>query len=253
MGIINLNFKKMIRKILFIATFFVAGIVSAQTFQLQDDNNVSIVNSSHYEYGVADTLAETKFHVKNISGGSATYTARVFEIQNPTAANLQICFGSNCFTSQQTITGSVTLGAGQTDATFKVAPFTFAWGGADSAVWRVTVFDMSNPNDSSSAIITWKEGFPTTITEVIAKKDVNFSVYPNPASDNLTINYNIDANVSSASVDVFDVVGKRVLTHKLLGAKGVLKVGVSDLKSGIYFYTIKADGQTLKTERVIIK
>jgi hypothetical protein len=249
----------MIKKILFIASIFVASIASAQTFQLMDHNDVSIDNTSHYEYGTAAYLEGTKFHVKNLSSGPATYSCKVYSITHSTTSDLQVCYGTTCFTadelimSVQTNSGSVAIPGGGIDTSLKVAPFTFIWGAADSAKWRVTVFDVSNPNDSSSAIVTWKEGFPLSIKNEISKESVSFSVYPNPASDNLTINYNISANITSASVDVFDVVGKRVLTHKLMGAKGIVKVDVSNLNSGIYFYAINADGQTLKTERVIIK
>lgn len=249
----------MIKKILFIASTFVVSIASAQTFQLMDHNDVSIDNTSHYEYGTTLYLEGTKFHVKNLSLGTATYSCKVYSISHSTTSDLQVCYGTNCFTADelnmgvQTNSGFVTIAGGGIDTSLKVAPFTFIWGAADSAVWRVTVYDVSNPTDSSSAIITWKEGFPLSIKNEISKESVSFAVYPNPTSDNLTINYKIDANVTVVSVDVFDVVGKRVLTHKLTGAKGIVKVDVSNLNSGIYFYAINADGQTLKTERVIIK
>lgn len=249
----------MIKKILFISSLFVAGIVSAQSFQIMDHYDVSIEGTSHYENGSTMYLSETKFHIKNLTGSTATYTAKVYEIVNPKSSDLQVCYGTNCFTADdntsgaQTNSGSVALSGGQIDSTFKVAPFTFTWGTGDSARWRVTVFNLSNPNDSSSAVITWKEG--VTSVEVISKEDVQVSAYPNPVSDLLTIDYNLkgwEVN-SKAQIEIFDVVGRKKDQFNLVKAKGQLKLDVSDFTSGVYFYTINVGGQSLKTERIIIK
>ena len=35
--------------------------------------------------------------------------------------------------------------------------------------------------------------------------------------------------------------------------KGTLRLDVSSLNAGVYFYAVNVDGQTLKTERVIVK
>lgn len=241
----------MIKKLLFILTTVAAGALSAQTFQIQDHLDNSIEGTNHYEYGSNLYLSETKFHVKNISGATATYSAKVYEIDNPKGSDLQVCFGSNCFTSSQTITGTVNLGAGNTDTTFKAAPFTFAWGVGDSATWRVTIYNVANPNDSSSAVITWKEN-STSIND-LQSKDVAYKLYPNPATDVLKISYAFEGTVVNPVIEVFDVLGQKVATHQLVSQSGVLKLNVSNMKAGVYFYSIRSGNETLKTERVMIR
>lgn len=249
----------MIKKLLLVSSVFCAGFASAQTFQIMDHYDVSIEGMSHYENGSTMYLSETKFHIKNLTGSTATYTAKVYEMVNPKSSDLQVCYGTNCFTADdntpgaQTNSGSVALSGGQIDSTFKVAPFTFTWGTGDSARWRVTVFNLSNPNDSSSAIITWKEG--VTSIEAITKEDVKVSAFPNPVSDLLTINYNIKdwSDNDRARIELFDVVGKKMDVIALNKSKGQLKLDVNRFNSGVYFYTVSVNGQALKTERVIIK
>ena len=242
---------------------FFVGLASAQTsaqaFQLMDHYDVSIEGTSHYERGSLMSLSETKFHIKNLTSGLATYSAKVYELANPTSADLQICYGSNCFTADdntpgpQTNVGTVSLAGGAIDSTFKVAPFTFTWAAGDSARWRVTIYNVSNPNDSSSAIITWKEGFPVSIETEVSKNDVKLSAYPNPVSSLLTVNYNVDTDASAnVSIDVYDVVGKKVTSHKVVNNKGQAKLDVSAFNAGVYFYSLNVNGQAIKTERIII-
>ncbi len=249
----------MIKKILFISSMFFVGLASAQTFQIMDHYDVSIEGTSHYERGSLQALSETKFHVKNLTSSLATYSAKVYEIANTPASDLQICYGSNCFTADdgvsgpQTNIGNVSLAGGAIDSTFKAAPFTFTWVAGDSARWRVTIYNVSNPNDSSSAIITWKEGFPVSIKTEVSKNDVKLSAYPNPVSSLLTVNYNIDTDASAdVAIDVYDVVGKKVTSHKVMNNKGQVQLNVSDFNSGVYFYSLNVNGQAIKTERIII-
>ncbi|MDF1672549.1 MAG: T9SS type A sorting domain-containing protein [Vicingaceae bacterium] len=250
----------MIKRILFISSIFLGGFASAQTFQIMDHYDVSIEGTSHYERGSLQALSETKFHVKSLAtSGSAVYSSKVYEMVNPKQSDLQVCYGANCYTGDagvagaQTNGGTVTMAAGTIDSTFKVAPFTFTWATGDSARWRVTVYNVANPNDSSSAIITWKEGFPVSIKTEVSKNDVKLSAYPNPASSLLNVNYNVDTDASAnVSIDVYDVVGKKVTSHKVINNKGQVQLNVSDLNSGVYFYSLNVNGQAIKTERIII-
>lgn len=247
----------MIKKILFLAAIFTAGVASAQTFQLMDHNNVDIGGTNHYEYGSALDMSETKFHVKNLSGSTASYTCKVYEISNQPNTDLQVCYGSNCYTGAastsgaQAVGGSASVASGATDLTFKVAPFTFSWAAGDSATWRVVIYNVSDVNDSAAAVITWKVN-PTSIDELSANS-VKFSAYPNPTSGDLTVNYNIDVEDANNTLAVYDVVGKKVKSYTLLKNKGQLKLNVSDLNPGVYFYTVNVNGKALKTERVIVR
>lgn len=248
----------MIKKLLFVSTAVLfTGLVSAQSIDLMDHYDNSIDGMSHAEYGTAVTLSETKFHVENLTGNTVNYTAKAYEMSNPTAVDLQICFGTACYIASagtsagQTVAGSAALSGNAIDSTFKVAPFAFGWSPGDSAVWRVTIHNVSNASDSSSAIIKWKyNGVGINEVDVV---QASFNAYPNPATSNLSINYNITGDVNSSFIKVYDVVGKEVSTHRLMNQKGKLNLDVSALKSGVYFYTIYADNQALKTERVIVK
>ncbi len=247
----------MIKKLLFITAIFVGGYASAQTFELLDENNVNIDGMTIERAGTAASISETKFHVQNVSNNSAVYSCKVYEVTNVPGSDLQVCYGVACFTATagvsgaQTNTGYLSLLANQIDNTFKVAPFAFGWSSGDEATWRVVVYDTANVQDSTFAIVKWK--VQGVSVDEIAANDVNFSAYPNPATNVLNLDYNFKTNVNVATVDVFDIVGKKVMSHQLNEQKATLKVDVSSLNAGVYFYTINADGKAIKTERVSIR
>ena len=250
----------MIKKILFITAIFGAGIVSAQTFQILDHFDNDITGTNHTEYGSGQSLDGSKFHVKNISGNGAIYGCEVQEITNVPVTDLQVCYGPACYSATAgvptvyTIPGvSLSLAGGAIDSTFKVAPFSGfgAWTGGESATWRVKIFNTTNPNDSASVVITF-QAYGVGVEEITAN-NVALNTYPNPATDIISVNYSIDGNVNNAKLNVYDIVGKKVKSYVLTNNKDQLSINVSDLNSGVYFYSIMVDGKAIKTERVIVK
>jgi len=66
----------MIKKILFITSFFTVGIVSTHSFQIWSHNDNNITSTTHYEYGSTYTLDCTKFHVKNLTGSQQSFAIK---------------------------------------------------------------------------------------------------------------------------------------------------------------------------------
>jgi hypothetical protein len=75
-------------------------------------------------------------------------------------------------------------------------------------------------------------------TKEIAK--LSAQITPNPAKNNLYIALGEEAN--SASVSVFDVLGRNVISNKFSGAQ--MELNIEGLLKGLYFIEIKADGKT---------
>jgi hypothetical protein len=74
----------------------------------------------------------------------------------------------------------------------------------------------------------------------------NLRVYPNPASDFITIQSN---NVEISSVKFYDILGKNVLSQNRLTNN---RLDVSSLKSGVYFMKINSNANTI-TKKIIIE
>lgn len=86
------------------------------------------------------------------------------------------------------------------------------------------------------------------ITEVNNSKPVTMAVYPNPASNNLTIEV---ANASeNSTLDIFNTLGQKVISLKNVNETN--SVNVSALTSGVYFVTVN-NGKQKATQKLIIE
>jgi Secretion system C-terminal sorting domain len=66
-------------------------------------------------------------------------------------------------------------------------------------------------------------------------------ITPNPAKTNLFIS--LDEDAKKASVSVFDMLGRSVLSNKFTGSQA--EINVESLMKGMYFINIQADGKTI--------
>jgi len=75
---------------------------------------------------------------------------------------------------------------------------------------------------------------------------------PNPFAENTTITYFIPDDVASAQIIFTDNSGKILKTIDINEkGKGMLKVYAQDLSSGIYSYTLVADGKTIDSKKMV--
>jgi aryl-phospho-beta-D-glucosidase BglC (GH1 family) len=73
-------------------------------------------------------------------------------------------------------------------------------------------------------------------------------IYPNPASNNITISLN--NGETFARLDVFDLLGKQIKSSNIAGAN--TNIDISDLNKGLYFFKITSSN-TIVTSRVMVE
>ena len=76
--------------------------------------------------------------------------------------------------------------------------------------------------------------------------------YPNPASSTVRFDYNL-SSVDNASVAIYNLLGQEVMRQQLNSLQGVAAFSVADLNEGIYFCNLFVNGQSVKTEKFIVK
>jgi hypothetical protein len=75
---------------------------------------------------------------------------------------------------------------------------------------------------------------------------------PNPFSEQTVINFSIPASVQKAQILFYNGEGKLIQSVNVAErGLGSLTVFGSDLSSGIYTYTLVADGQIVATKKMI--
>lgn len=114
------------------------------------------------------------------------------------------------------------------------------WAKSTSAIIADPV--VSNNKVCNSTTITY---WLTNVNDVAMSNTM--SVYPNPATNNLTIKYNF-GNSASANVIIRDVIGKAVYTKDLgknLSGEKEVKLDISSLSSGVYFVELTANNNKI--------
>jgi hypothetical protein len=76
---------------------------------------------------------------------------------------------------------------------------------------------------------------------------------PNPFTNETIIKYQVPATVSDASMVVYDIVGKKIVTYPLsVNGESSLKITSGDLAPGTYIYSIVGDGKVMESRRMIV-
>lgn len=96
-------------------------------------------------------------------------------------------------------------------------------------------------------------GQVTTSTQVIVNplsvlenSKVDFSVYPNPASNMVTVQYS-NASNTTATIAVYDLQGKQVLQQEATIENNQCRISIASLQSGLYLMKITtADASVTK-------
>ena len=82
-----------------------------------------------------------------------------------------------------------------------------------------------------------------------------FNAYPNPATSNVTIQYDLVGCTASANprIVITSLVGNKVFTQPISNANGKTSIDISNLVAGIYFYSLEVNGQIVSTKKLIVK
>ena len=85
------------------------------------------------------------------------------------------------------------------------------------------------------------------VTAILDETEVNYSIYPNPVSQNLYVLY--PANVNNIEIKIFDSLGKCIADVKSDG--NPLNFDFSNFNAGVYIINITNGPNSAKLFRVI--
>ena len=79
------------------------------------------------------------------------------------------------------------------------------------------------------------------------------SAYPNPANNEVSIDYEINDPETAARFVIYNLLGKIVIEAEISDLSGSLSLNTSDLNEGIYFYSLLIRNDPTRTQKLIIK
>ena len=80
--------------------------------------------------------------------------------------------------------------------------------------------------------------------------EMTLNVYPNPASDKLTVEMK---EVENATLSIMDMIGRTVYTKKMDYINGSIDIDLSSVGKGMYIVTLQNENRVLKRTKIIIK
>ncbi|MFA6824420.1 MAG: T9SS type A sorting domain-containing protein, partial [Bacteroidales bacterium] len=83
------------------------------------------------------------------------------------------------------------------------------------------------------------------------KEKVNINVYPNPAKDYISVDFD-SKNFNQAEIELYDMQGKLVKKAKLKTQKGN-RLDISSLKAGTYTYNIILNGNAFGGMMIVVE
>lgn len=112
------------------------------------------------------------------------------------------------------------------------------------------LFDYYNPTDSVAFRIDYQvNGVPLSEKEFSRPE---LSVYPNPADDYLRIQYEVNSG-ANAQFELINLIGAKVFETELNSQSSELEIDLSALNPGVYFYTLKIDGEVNISKKLVIR
>ncbi|MBS1652539.1 MAG: T9SS type A sorting domain-containing protein [Bacteroidetes bacterium] len=120
-------------------------------------------------------------------------------------------------------------------------------------IYIVGMITENNPNLLYCSVLNCQKVKLTTNPEVVAVPENKMpfgeiSVYPNPASNYVTINYN---NSSAYKVELIDITGKSVILENINGFDAV--INIDNLSSGLYLLKVSNTKGEVYTKKLLIE
>jgi hypothetical protein len=94
---------------------------------------------------------------------------------------------------------------------------------------------------------------PSVVPSQDPASGVLYQNVPNPFSEKTTIAYRIDVEMTTASIQVFDMQGTHKKTYRITApGKGEIVISGNELAAGMYLYSLIVDNKEVDTKRMIL-
>lgn len=109
-----------------------------------------------------------------------------------------------------------------------------------------------------SAVTKFNQNFPTSVNEFNTKLPGNFSLkqnYPNPFNPSTKIDFVITKN-EKVSLTIYDILGQAVevlVDDHLSAGEYSFDFSAKNLTSGVYYYTLSGENQSLSRKMIVLK
>ncbi len=240
------------RTILLFATVLFFTTLSAQPFLIKDKNGNNVTSDTIVAYGMSpDGGMAVGADVTNNTETPRNVLVRKEHIYIPEGITVMMCWKS-CYAPDTYITPEyLTIQPGETKTEF-VEDFFYPAETFGIFTVKYVFFDMDNTRDSSYVVIKHIIG-GVGVKENIAKSVYISNAYPNPAVSIVNLDFKLPVNASNAKIQISNLLGTSIKVIDLNTKEGKASINISDLKNGVYFYSLTINNSATITRKFVVK
>ena len=82
---------------------------------------------------------------------------------------------------------------------------------------------------------------------------VTLTLYPDPFSTIAIVKYAVPDYTGTAQLTISDIFGRQVAAYPLDHASGEISITSAGLSSGVYLYSLVADGKAIATRKMVVE
>lgn len=244
----------MMKRILltFIIASFAVSFMSGQDLYLT--RNGKKLNDTVYVWGepTASVITFQASLHNNTDNGMNLFVARK-QIDTLTGTSNNICWAGSCYSpTLDTSLDYEFVPAGGASVEEDFAADYYPNGKIGTSIIKYTFYNKDN-TDQKVEIVAKFWSSPEGIAEDAMSKGSVSNIYPNPAGNYVTIDYELTPKVKQASVRIFNLLGSTVKEAVMEKGSNELRINISDLQNGVYFYSVLINGNIYKTKKLVIR
>lgn len=238
--------KKLLLSLTMVLAMFAA---SAQNITVTEKETGNVVENgaTYFVFGLGNDWNELFIEFDLVANENMRIVAKKIENNVVEGSSNYFCFGQCLSPTIFADTVQVTGGEAMLFSTHYMAENNYMELLGQEQSMTYEIFSLANPDEKFVINVIFKYSLDD-VAEVSAQNVI--SAYPTPATSVINFDYNVNGN---AMVVIYNMMGQEVMRNEIAGQNGTLSMNVSDLNSGVYFYSLVINGKTEKSNKIVIR
>ena len=197
----------------------------------------------------------TVFHAVATNNTDADMAVNVLRTNVDTIAGTinSFCWADLCYPPFLDLSGhSVFLAAGASSEDLNFKGEFFAQENLGASLVKYKFFNVDNEEEFVEVVVRYISS-PAGIEVDYADNISMSNAYPNPAHSAFKLDYSFDMRFNTATIKVVNLLGSIVKVVELDQNSNSVSVDVSDLKAGVYFYSVLVNNEIFQTKKLVVR
>lgn len=213
--------------------------------------NFEIAGLEESYKGSVGEVIQAPVRIKNNFDKPITLVIKRIETQIGSSQKNFFCPDNNCL-DQRTDTYTVRLEPGETLQRFAIGLEAGLTEGFSSVKYQV--FNKANPSDVILLDINFVVEGKQEKGHIYSSPLITIhDLYPNPVVTSARIDYDIHQEHVKAKIIIHNILGSPLSAYDLLASQNSLKIEADQLNTGIYFYTLYVNNESVLTRKLMVK